>query len=69
MWNLTAGSTTMAVGISWAIMGLAGGFIIARLGCPSLFATGALATAAGAVLFWGYFRVPRGEFVGKQGKR
>ena len=55
--NLTAGSTTMAVGISWAIMGLAGGFIIAKLGYPSLFATGAWRRLPG-VLFWGYFRVP-----------
>ena len=61
-WNLMAGATTMAVGLSWAIMGIAGGYIIATRGYPSLFVTGALVTAAGAVLFWSYFRVPRGRF-------
>ena len=64
--NLTAGATTMAVGISWAVMGLAGGYIIALLGYPSLFLTGALLTAMGGLIFWIYFRVPRGEFARSQ---
>ena len=66
---MTAGSTTMSVGISWPVMGLAGGYIIEGLGYPSLFAVGVLATAAGAVLFWVYFRFLRGEFVGKSGRQ
>jgi len=36
--------------------------VIGGLGYASLFAGGALLSAAGAVLFWACFRAPRGEF-------
>ncbi|MCL5999480.1 MAG: MFS transporter, partial [Chloroflexi bacterium] len=55
--TVIAGATSMAVGLSWAIMGLGGGYIITALGYPFLFGTGALLTAAGALVFWAYFRV------------
>ena len=60
--SMTAGATSMAVGLSWATMSLGGGYLIAVLGYPSVFAGGALLTFAGALLFWAYFRIPRGEF-------
>jgi hypothetical protein len=44
-------------------MALGGGYIITALGFPSLFLTGAGLTAAGALAFWSYFRVPRGTHV------
>ena len=59
---VTAGATSMAVGLSWSIMSLGGGFVITTMGYPSLFIIGALLTMAGGVLFWAYFRVPRGEY-------
>jgi hypothetical protein len=36
--------------------------MIAALGYRSIFLMGAGITAIGALLFWAYFRVPRGEF-------
>jgi len=56
-----SGATTMAGGLSWSAMALGGGYLITALGYRSLFLTGAGLTAAGALLFWAYFRVPRGE--------
>ena len=58
---LTAGATSMAVGLSWAVMSLIGGYAIESLGYRNVFAIGALITLAGALVFGFYFRVPRGE--------
>jgi MFS family permease len=55
-------ATTMAIGISWSLMAFGGGYVIALFGYPTLFLIGALLTALGSLLFWGYFRSPRGEF-------
>jgi len=60
-----SGATTMAVGLSGAAMALGGGYLITALGYHSPFLTGAGLTAAGALLFWAYFRVPRGEFASR----
>lgn len=57
-------ATTMAIGISWSIMALGGGYLIVRLGYRPLFLTGALLTALGALIFWRYFGAPRGELAG-----
>jgi MFS family permease len=52
-WRIAmAGATTMAVGLSWSLMALGGGYLIAALGYPSLFSIGAALTLAGAGLFW-----------------
>lgn len=56
-------ATTMALGMSWGLVSLAGGHVIAILGYRSFFLMGAGLTAIGATLFWSYFRQPRGEFV------
>jgi len=61
---LMNGATNMATGLSWSAIALGGGHIATGLGYPSLFLIGAAATAAGALLFWAYFRVERGEFAG-----
>ena len=52
----------MLLGISWAAVSLGGGFMIARLGYQALFLASAGLTALGTMLFWAYFRIPRGEF-------
>lgn len=59
---LMEGSVMMAVTFGWASMGYGGGYIIRTFGYGGLFLTGATMIAAGALLFWWYFRVPRGEY-------
>jgi predicted MFS family arabinose efflux permease len=60
-WAAMSGATTMAAGLSWSAVAFGGGYVITALGYRSLFLIGAGLTAAGALLFWAYFRVPRGE--------
>jgi MFS family permease len=57
-----SGATTMAAALSWAVMAFGGGYLITTLSYSSVFLTGAGLTVAGTLLFWAYFRVPRGEF-------
>jgi hypothetical protein len=51
----------MGMGIGGAAIVIGGGRMITALGYRSLFLTAAALTAAGGLLFLGYFRVPRGE--------
>ena len=60
-----SGTVLMSDGLSVAAMALGGGYIISDYGFPTLFLIGAGATAAGALLFWAYFRVPRGELANR----
>ena len=61
-WRPTmAGTTSLSAGSSEFTMALLGGYTIASVGFTRLFETGALMTAVGAVVFWLYFRHPRGE--------
>jgi len=55
------GASNMALGSSMSAISLGGGYIVTALGYRSLFLTGAGVTAAGALLFWAYSHVPRGE--------
>ena len=59
---LMSGSANMAMGASWAIMGLGGAQIAQNVGYGSVFMLGGVLTAMGAVLFWFFDRVPRGEY-------
>ncbi len=60
-WRPTVeGAIMMAVNLGRASMAFGGGYIIAASGYRALFLAGAGLMAAGAVLFWAYFRVPRG---------
>ena len=43
-------------------MALGGGYVIPALGYRSLCLMGAGLMAIGTVVFWAYFRVPRGEY-------
>lgn len=56
-----AAATTMALGLSWGLVALGGGYMITALGYQSFFLMGGGLSAAGALLFWGYFRIPRAE--------
>jgi MFS family permease len=51
----------IGVGMSIAGMSLWGGYAIAAVGYQTLFLVAAGLTVAGALIFWFYFRVPRGE--------
>jgi MFS family permease len=51
----------IGVGMSIAAMSLWGGYAIAAVGYRSLFLAAAGLTVVGALAFWFYFRVPRGE--------
>jgi MFS family permease len=53
--GLMSAFTTMSIGISWAMMAFAGGYLIAWVGYRALFLGGACLTGAGALLFWSYF--------------
>jgi predicted MFS family arabinose efflux permease len=56
-----AGAIAMAMGLGWSATALGGGHLITALGYRCLFLMGAGLTVAGVLLFWAYFRVPRGE--------
>ncbi|MEM7126209.1 MAG: MFS transporter [Chloroflexota bacterium] len=60
--SLTSGVTSAAMGLGFASITLGGGYIIEWFGYQALFAIGAVSVAFSALLFWGYFRTPRGEY-------
>jgi MFS family permease len=65
-WRSTmSGALMMGAGLSSSAMGLGGGYLITALGYSGLFLIGAGLTVAGALLFWAYFRVPRGELASR----
>jgi MFS family permease len=57
-----AGVSSMAAGMSGAAMAVLGGHLIVSSGYTALFLAGAGLTTIGALVFWAYFRVPRGEY-------
>ena len=61
-WGAMSGAVMMGSGLGIAVMTLIGGYAAAALGYRALFLIGAGLVAAGAFVFWIYFRVPRGEF-------
>lgn len=60
--SLTSGIVSTAMGIGYSVMALGGGYLIVTMGYSGLFWTGAGLAAISALLFVGYFRVPRGEY-------
>jgi MFS family permease len=64
-WGAMSGAVMMGSGLGIAVMTLAGGYAVAALGYRTLFLIGAGLVAAGAVIFWAYFRAPRGELARK----
>lgn len=62
-WRATmSGASAMMAGIGYSLIALGGGYTITTAGYGALFLTGAAFTALGALIFWAYFRTPRGEF-------
>jgi MFS family permease len=59
---LMSGASNMSMGLSWAVMGLAGAHIAENVGYGSVFLVGAILTTSGTLLFWFFNRVPRGEY-------
>jgi predicted MFS family arabinose efflux permease len=61
-WQATmAAAFMMGPGLAFAATSLAGGIAIATVGYTSLFLLAAGLIALATLLFWVYFRVPRGE--------
>lgn len=60
--GLTSGVVSMSMGLGFTSMSLGGGYLIPALGFPGLYLLAALITAVSALIFWYYFRVPRGEY-------
>jgi MFS family permease len=59
--SVTSGAVMAGSGLSYAAMSLWGGFAVATLGYRSIFLVGGALAALAALVFWVYFRVPRGE--------
>jgi predicted MFS family arabinose efflux permease len=53
---------TATFGVSTAIIAMGGGQLITALGYRPLFLTAAGLTGLGTLLFWAFFRKPRGEY-------
>ena len=62
-WRSTiAGATATTFGLAWAAIAYGGGYMIAAVGYPTLFVASGAVSVVGTLVFWAYFRVPRGEF-------
>lgn len=59
--GLTSGAVSTALGLSWSLASLGGGYVISALGYKALFLASAGLTLAGAALFTAYFCTPRGK--------
>jgi MFS family permease len=61
-WRATMASAfLLGAGLAFAASSLVGGFLIAALGYQALFLIGVGLSLVAALLFWAYFRQPRGE--------
>jgi MFS family permease len=61
-WQATMASAfMMGSGVAFATLSLAGGYVIVALGYRILFLIATGLIAAAILLFWFYFRIPRGE--------
>lgn len=58
-----SGTAFMTSGLSWAMAALVAGYVISGFGYRALFVLVGATTAAGAILFAVYYRIPRGEYV------
>ena len=60
--GVTSGLVSMSMGLGFTSMSLGGGYLIPALGFSGLYLLAAVITAASAVIYWQYFRVPHGEY-------
>ena len=61
--GVTSGMVAMSMGIGYTSMAFAGGYLIPAVGFSGLYLLAAGLVALGALVFWLYFRVPRGEYL------
>lgn len=59
--SVMAGASETSAGLSFAVMALAGGYLIASQGYQNLFLLGAGETVLGTLIFWGYLRTRKGS--------
>lgn len=55
--SVMAGAGEMAAGLSFAVMALGGGYVLAYLGFQDLFLIGACLSILGTLVFWLHFRI------------
>ena len=60
--GVASGIISTAMGMGFSSMALGGGFLASSVGYQALFLTAGTAVTASGLLFWFYFRVPRGEY-------
>ena len=58
----TSGIISMAMGLGFSTMALGGGYLIPLVGYRGVFFVAASLGTVSALLFWLYFRIPRGEY-------
>ena len=61
-WALMSGVANMAAGMSYSLANLSGGYLIPDLGFPALCLLANGLMVVGTLIFWAYFRIPRGEY-------
>jgi MFS family permease len=60
--SVISGALSTASGLGIAVSSVGGGIMIGTLGYRPFFGVSAALTLMGVLIFWSYFRVPRGEF-------
>ena len=60
--TVTSGVMAMAMGMGFMSISLGGGYLIPALGFPRFYHLATAITVASALIFWLYFRIPRGEY-------
>ena len=60
--SVTSGVIAMAMGLGFMSISFGGGYLIPAIGFPAFHLLAAAITAVSALIFWLYFRLPRGEY-------
>lgn len=60
--GVTSGIVSTAMGTGFSSMALGGGYLATTAGYRVLFMVAGVALCGSALVFWGYFRTPRGEY-------
>ena len=60
--TVTSGVMAMAMGMGFMSISFGGGYLIPALGFPGFYHLATAITVVGALIFWLYFRIPRGEY-------
>ena len=60
--TLTSGVMAMAMGLGFMSISFTGGYLIPAIGFPGFYVLATVITTVSALIFWLYFRIPRGEY-------